>query len=367
MWLGISGVGYWVSVSALALILNLPDRLGERLPPGPVADVMVLAAALAFYVAVQLLFDVLGGWTLPRRFGRATLRRKPYAVALARGIGAHAGLLVGCACLLYAGGSLGGVWGAWIAGLVALAGLAAFREYIAQAVARLTTMMGSPLTREPKRFTTLRVDSRDEGFTGGIAGVLRPQRSLVPAAWQEQLASAHNELITTRRDLIARCGAWEAGRCVAMGFTAVGLLMATLLAGTEDAGTGVGVLETSLWFTLWAFLGLLTLPTVSRAAALGIDHRLRQRGVDPSLLVELAYRLDALQEGEPQRPPWIERIFHPVPSVSNRRGASRSPAVCFWDVARTSVYLGIAGLSLITRSVHCNVGRPERWVWLPCD
>ncbi len=35
--------------------------------------------------------------------------------------------------------------------------------------------------------------------------------------------------------------------------------------------------------------------------------------------------------------------------------------------ARVALYLCVAGLGLLGRVVHCNVGRPEAWVFVPGD
>jgi hypothetical protein len=78
--------------------------------------------------------------------------------------------------------------------------------------------------------------------------------------------------------------------------------------------------------------------------------------------------LDDLQDRERNRPPWVEAIFHPVPSVTQRlRGPHSLGLNGFWDAARTSVFLSAAGLGLLGRAVHCNCGRPALWVFLPGD
>jgi len=38
-----------------------------------------------------------------------------------------------------------------------------------------------------------------------------------------------------------------------------------------------------------------------------------------------------------------------------------------WHAARTALYLSWAGVGLLGRAVHCNLGRPEVWVFLPSD
>jgi hypothetical protein len=64
----------------------------------------------------------------------------------------------------------------------------------------------------------------------------------------------------------------------------------------------------------------------------------------------------------------IESIFHPVPSLSNRRALStRTYPPIAWHAARMTLFLSWGCAGLLSRAVHCNVGRPELWVMLPTD
>jgi len=68
--------------------------------------------------------------------------------------------------------------------------------------------------------------------------------------------------------------------------------------------------------------------------------------------------------------PWVERIFHPIPSVAVRLAALDCPASSRWgadEAARLTLYLSWACLGLLSRAVHCNSGLPEYWVYLPRD
>lgn len=360
--LGIIGVGLWVLISATLLSIDSADAVRQELPAGPLGEVLLVALMLGVYVLIQFPLDWLGGYQVPRRYGRQPWPAGKYAHTLLRGITAHAAVLLVSFILLYLGGRFGGVIGALIAGLVWLVVLAAGRGLLARVVARL-----SPATATNHTPCVELLHSSDEGFTGGITGVISPKRNLLPAVWQIKLSPALFELVKARRQQVIRSGAWRAGRCGALAFTATGLLFALLLSGPDQAGTGVGVVETALWFTLWSFAGLLVLPTLSRAAIYRIDQQLIHDGIDPERFDQLTAALDRMQDGEPTRPRWVERVFHPIPSVANRQRRDRVSRFAFWDIARTSVYLGIAAGSLLTRSVHCNVGRPALWAWLPTE
>ncbi|MEM9791141.1 MAG: hypothetical protein AAF842_12145, partial [Planctomycetota bacterium] len=122
-------------------------------------------------------------------------------------------------------------------------------------------------------------------------------------------------------------------------------------------------------FTLWSFLGLLTLPTLSRRAVAQLDRSLLDEGFPPETLAATSRTLNAMQDGEPARPGAVEAIFHPIPSLANRVAtpAALPSRFAAWDAARTAVYLSAAGLGLLGRAVHCNAGKPALWVFLPTD
>jgi len=125
------------------------------------------------------------------------------------------------------------------------------------------------------------------------------------------------------------------------------------------------------WFTLWSFLGVLVLPSLSRPAVLAADA-FASRTHDPALVGETISMLDQWQDDEPERDARVETVFHPVPSRGARLRAlavsstsASSPAA--WHATRMMLYLSWAGLGGLARAVHCNVGRPPVWVMLPGD
>jgi hypothetical protein len=360
--LGITGVGLWVVISVLLLTTDAAATARQQLPDGLGAEVSLLAVTIAAYVLIQLPFDWLGGWIVPRRFDRESRTASAYAKVLARGVVVHTAILSGSAIVMYTGGSIAGTGGALVATLVWILALAAARCLLARIVARYT-----PTTHVDDDLRDEFLHCPDAGFTGSVTGVFSPRKNILPSRWREELSSEQFGLVKARRAHIMRSGAWRAGRTGAYLFTAGGLAVSLWLAGPDAAGTAVGVIEASLWFTLWSFLGLLCLPTLSRKAIHAIDQRLIADGHDRETLDRLSHALDRMQDGEPVRSPWIERIFHPIPNASNRASTHAATRAALWDIARTSIFLSLGGMSLLTRSVHCNVGRPALWIWLPTE
>ena len=148
--------------------------------------------------------------------------------------------------------------------------------------------------------------------------------------------------------------------------------LGVVLFATSAAATSVaGIAAVSLWMTVWSFLGLLVLPSLSRRAVIAADRAAISAGIDPGDLTRVLGRLDTEREDEPRRGRLVETVFQPVPSLEGRvaaPGAGRGPELPQpWNTARTALLLSWASIGLLSRAVHCNCGRPALWVLFPGD
>ena len=149
--------------------------------------------------------------------------------------------------------------------------------------------------------------------------------------------------------------------CNTSGFTCANLLC------SSPVGSLAWLIEFISWFNLWTFFSLLILPTFSRAASSWVDHQLVSLKVPKAVVIHAAETMNVLQDNERSRSMLIETIFHPIPSVERRSRERPLVPIKTWQVARTSLFVSWAGLSLLARAVHCNVGRPDLWLLLPSD
>jgi hypothetical protein len=360
--LGIGGVGTWVVLASVALATGLPERMVQLTQGRLGADTLALIVLAIVVVLIQAPFDLFGGYILPRRHGRSSERFAGYARRWLRGIAAYQTtvLLIGLLVLLASRG--GGVPGMVLGGIATSVLLLVVRTPFASLIGG----MQRPEPDEALGYDAMVMASPDIGFTGGVEGVLRARRQIIPRKWAESLSTEMLSLSIRRRREAVASGLWLRGRIASVAFIWAGLV----IAGSQIhglVGTSGGVLQFAAVLTLWSFFGLLVLPTVSRRASMVIDKRLADQGVETIDLSKLASTLDSMQDDEPSRPKWIERIFHPIPNVTARTRESTSLRFAAWDVARTSAYLGVCGLSPLGRAVHCNSGRPSLWVYLPLD
>lgn len=341
LWLGIAGVGTWTLISATGIWQQwkIPVASGSR-----VADLLVLAA---LYVLIQAPFDWLGGCYLPKKFGRV---ETPFA-GWAKGAAVQGVCWVAASSVILRAGEVYGSVGAAIAMMLLMLTLVLGQGLQTRAVGSVRIVS--------KQADLDLVATGDPAFVGGWVGFGPARRLLMPITWPLEWRTVQR----VRRSGVIASGARAVGLALAITFNLVGLLGS--LAWTPGAGFSStdAYLRLVFGFTLWSFAGLLILPSLSRPAVFTADQYAAASGVEWETT---ARELDRQQDDEPARPKWIERIFHPVPSLNARlRGESSGPGA--WQAARLALYLSWSVPGLLSRSVHCNVGRPDVWVLFPGD
>lgn len=346
LWVGITGVGTWVLLS-LAGILFQWGTLWESWFPHTYGVALDLALWLLAFTLIQAPLDWLGGFYLPGRFGRA----RTSFLAWLRGSLAMSALWWLGSMILFASGQRMGILGALLAMAACMLALTVAQQLLARIVGTFTvtgTEQGALL-----------VSSNDPGFSGGWAGLVSP-RLLVPSHWPKKARATQ----VVRRRAVLESGARTRGILLAIVFNLTGLAVSDgFTPGAGFASSGE-YLHLVFGYTLWSFLGLLTLPSLTRPAVFLADHLATRQGI---AWQEAAQVLDRLQDDEPARAPWIERIFHPIPSLRSRWNPPESPRWGAWQAARLALYLSAPVPGLLARSVHCNAGRPDLWVFYPAD
>ena len=368
--LGISGVGFLVTLSVAALWLDIPQRTF-----GGISSLTAIILTLTVYIFLSFPADLLGGYLLPRRFHRSCPQFGVFLRSWLRGVFFQALVMGVCAFLILQaairGGSLTGI-GMFVFLMVCLL-------YGQLLISRLVSALRPNAARLPEPITgisgkvqgepeILTYRSTDSAFVGGLVGLPGRERLVLPSAWLETLPADVVTMQVTRRIGALATGARTRGIGLAFLWNGIGFALASQLP-RADLRNVTGLINAGLWFTLWSFVGLLLLPTLNRPGVIEADQYARCNGIGEETIERGMIDFDRLQDDEPNRSRWVERVFHPIPSVTNRMIALHGNPVTrgAWQGARVTLYLSWAFFGFLSRAVHCNVGRPELWVLFPGD
>ena len=347
--LGISNVGFWVLAALAGLVWLIPANVA------PIGQTDLMQWMLVA-VAVQAVFDWVGGAVLMPASSGGVKRFLPRWI---RGVTVHTFMLFATGAASVGGYRLSG---SFCPG-VALCTVALFlsRRHVFRLVSgvriRPASVAGKPC---------LSAATQDPSFTGGVCGVGRGAMPLLPESWAARLSPAKMETVLQRR-------LWEIQqRLPARAFLFVlcwnlaGCGLGSVLLEIPGRAPEPALLLHCCWMTLWGFLGLLLLPTASRSAVFAADNAAAAQGCDAAAWIEMFPEITG-EDGNAKT--LVQRVFYPVPSARERLlRLGRAPALpVLGNVARTNLYLSLATLTLLGRCVHCNVGRPELWVFAPSD
>lgn len=374
--LGLFGVGAVVLLSLIALAWDIPTRVFGHTDGGLFTNASLLAVWLSVVSLLSLPLEITGGHVLPKKYGRSHPEVGDWVLSWLRGVLVIILTMSLSGALIILAGKYVGRFGAiGMLGVLTII-LAALQTWIARLVGGLRVVHGGleSIENEMRQLGVVVppitiLESTDEGFTGGIGGLPTAEHVVLPQRWITQLEPAAMALLISRRVLVVD----RALRAVGL-ISAIAWVMASFGFASAMPGAGVatvaGLVSTSLWFTVFSFLGLLILPTPNRAGTLAADaYTMQEHDGGQQLFEDTLKTLDTLQDDEPERSESLERFFHPIPSFEARKQAlsAPEPEKAPWNVARTALFLSMAGMNPLGRLVHCNVGRPDLWVFLPSD
>ena len=353
LFLGITTVGSMVTLCILALALRLPQLFFSMSPTNIADTANGLLLIFGLYAAVALPFDFIGGYLLERVFHRDVPQLGNFAYRLVRGILAQGCVYVACGlALIEIHLRFGNV------GVILM--FVALQLLLITCQLPLAMFVGG-LKRTPDGLT-----GQGPYGTGGITGFPGSETVVLPMHWKPILSNKLLNVMESRRRYAIASGLRRNGVLLALAWNIGGFAISVVLAG--GTGSVASLLSTSLYFSLTSFIGLLFLPKPSQHAVLQLDAAVTNDGNRDNLVAAIR-ALAGIQDDEETRHTAVQLIFHPIPAVSLRTGMSTSGTRQFaaWNAARLAIFLSWGGLSFVSRAVHCNVGRPDVWVLLPCD
>lgn len=371
LWLGITGVGTTVLLCLAAVVFDLPHRLIHPLADTSFGTALAsIALAWMLHALILLPVDIAGGLFVVReRRGVLT-----WIAGWLRGVTVQWLVFGLSAALLLRAGQQFGMTVAILIFLLLQAVLLSRQGLIAWLAGGMSLQDAPPEVQEAARVAgiapkSVRVaDGADPAFVGGWVGSAA-QHLWLPARWVDELSPEQLAMVLSRRAAIRSLGLRRRGVLMAIAWNTAGFVLATCMP-RADLMTAAGFVTTMCWFTLWSFVGVLVLPSLSRPAVFAADAA-AARTHDATLIATTITQLDGWQDDEPERGERVETVFHPVPSRGARiRALDVADAPTHagaWQATRMMLYLSWAGIGGLSRAVHCNVGRPPLWVLLPGD
>jgi len=374
--LGIFYVGTIVVFSLVALTTNMAVQLlGKTDPSTGEWFKNVLVCTFAFEFA-SLVFDI-AGFGIEKRFNRSTEPLRVYLWKWCRATFKHALLMLSLVFVLTAAFRIGSYFGLALAVILFSVLLISKQVEVARYLSDLEfdepsqEMRATFLQNRPGTIGLVLARNTEFGFTGGIVGLPHAESLVIPQSWLYKLTSQELWAEITRRNAAVTCGSRNRGVYGAITFTTIGVLLSAFLTEHllgQSPSTSAGIVNLSLVFTLWSFMGLLLLPFLSQRGVIEVDQKAMAKGVSKDLLRQTAEKIDAQMEDEKERSDTVQFIFHPIPTTKRRMSYVEHGTMSgAWQVARYAVYLSIVGLGLLGRAVHCNAGKFELWSMLPAD
>ncbi len=347
LWLGITNVGFWVLAACVGLYWMVIYRTDA---PG----LGLLLGIGVGAIAAQTVFDFIGGVTL---MPGPCISVMTFLRGWLRGVLGHTLVLAGVGIASAISLRFTDGFGASI--LVATTALALGRRHLLRAIGGIAT---TEISNDGDKLLTVAVN--DPAFTGGIAGLGRRAKSLLPARWMSTLPEPELAAESRRRR-------WQIANLLpARAFTLIlfwnllGTFIGTQAFHLADRTPAVALLGHACWMTLWTFASLLVLPALSRKAVFAADHAAAESGHDPRAWITSFPDLVG-EDGSPNAA--VQTIFYPIPSTELRLRQLDHPSAGFvpGNLARSNLYYSWATFTLLGRAVHCNVGRPALWVFPP--
>jgi hypothetical protein len=347
LWLGITNVGFWVLAACTGLGWLMLYRADA---PSP-----WLLAAIGFgALAAQAAFDFLGGGTLMPEPRPSSMT---FVHTWSRGFLVHTLVLAGVGIANAISIRLTGGFG--IGMVLSIFALAIGRLHFLRLIGGVKT---AEITQDGDRL--LVAEAKDPAFTGGIVGLGRRAKSLLPGRWMESLPKPELAAETSRRRWQIAHAISSRTFIVILLWNLLGTFIGTQVFQLAARPPAVALLGHACWMTLWAFASLLVLPALSRKAVLAADRAAAESGHD--IRAWIARFPDLVgEDGSPNAA--VQTIFYPVPSAEMRLRQLGQPSTGFipGNLARSNLYYSWATFTLLGRAVHCNVGRPALWVFPP--
>ena len=358
---GMVAVGSIVIASLLGLVAFAMTSFNsyELVLDLPLISILLL---YLFYVTLQSAADLCGGVIIPLVFQKRRETVGRLVSNLGLGIIRHSILNIAALGLLTAASFVFGRFGLLIASALNIAILLLLQKFFCEFVAGFTFARS-------QQNNALVSTGLDDGFTGGIVDTVAGPILLLPST----STGLDSEYKTSRLKAVRNLQSRATRILLPFLTNGIGSILALYFISCFQSLPVRDVLLYSLCMTFWSFILLLVLPVINRRAVLSLDRELINSGLMYNEF-EMAIRIEDLRgEDEYSRSALVQSVYYPIPApetrlnqtIANKRSAPFW--ILFHQIARRSLYASLGCGGFLSRSVHCNAGRPELWIVSPSD
>jgi hypothetical protein len=369
LWLGMTTVGVLTVLAAIILASQVHASAIPVASDRDAEEFLAVLAAVSIWATALLPFDFIGGYALPKRFGKAAPAFPNFAWNWIRAVSIQCVLIAICLWFTLQAGQAGGLIASVSVVFTAQIALVISQKRLARIIANVDVQpyrTRSKPVAEPRVAAASHVDT---GFTGAIVGLPGFEEVIMPQSWLHRLSREEFDAELKRRAGAIQSGSRARGVVLAITINTLSFAACTQLP-SAGATTVSALISALLYFALLSFVWLLVLPRWSREGVFEADRFAYEANIPIHILEATAESIESLHDDEPRRSRRVESVFHPVPCVK-RRVAELSLRIRsirgYWNVARMTLFLSWACGGFLSRAVHCNIGRPELWVMPPVD
>lgn len=312
------------------------------------------------YLLLLLPFDLMAGYSVPRKYGRYLDSLGKWLLNWSRGVLVLTGLFA-----LHSGALI--LLGGW-AGLKAGTGwvflwmllLTGFRQYLARLVAPFKIRYDSNRGRLIFYF-----DTQDRGFTGGITGMPGQESIVMPAYWQEKWKPEVFDLQLSRRHGALNTGSHGFGLFGSI-FVHTGLFALCMFLAGEPGRISSLILTYCLYTLVSSLASIGLMPLLNRRGTYQMDRWVFYKKVDGDIINAAIENSRRLQDDPGYG---LGRALRPTASLAERQAQRKQGKDIkgAWHLASVWYYYAMLTGNFFVRALPPNLGLPSRWIFTPME
>jgi hypothetical protein len=158
----------------------------------------------------------------------------------------------------------------------------------------------------------------DSLINGGRVGMGDHQRLMISDACVKHLHPRELALLIKREERFQMMNGSMRNLDLSLVWVFFGVLLVLFWLGWENISGWEAFFAMVAGMTTWHWVGLFVLPTLARREILATDRWIMRNGSSREEWGALLRKLQKQNQTDEELGPWVERVFHPIPSLKTR-------------------------------------------------